>query len=158
MTDTLIVYFSVTNCTKLAAEMIRKLTGADILRLETVKEYPTDFHTLKFIAEQQINERVSVPLKTKIPDLRKYKRIFIGSPIWFNTIAPPIKTFLENANLSGKDVAIFATHGDDNVQTINEDVQGILTNVNLKQPILINGDFVHGDEKRVKTWLQNIKM
>ena len=157
MSDTLIVYFSVTNCTKLAAEMIAKQINADILRLEPVKEYPTDFQTLNLIAEQQINEGLHIPIKTKIPDLSKYKTILIGSPIWHKTIAPPIKTFLEQNNLAQKKVAIFVTHGSNNIHTIEEDIHGLLPNANVRTPVLINGDFVHGDEVKVKNWLSHIR-
>ncbi len=37
--------------------------------------------------------------------------MFVGSPIWYGTYAPPFATFADAANLDGKTVAPFCTHG-----------------------------------------------
>jgi multimeric flavodoxin WrbA len=43
-------------------------------------------------------------------DLDEFDVIFLGSPIWAGTYAPPIKTLLENGILKNKKVFYFYTH------------------------------------------------
>ncbi|MBK1812047.1 flavodoxin [Clostridium sp. YIM B02505] len=40
-----------------------------------------------------------------------YDTIFIGSPNWFKTIAPPVLSFLRRHDFTGKKVIPFCTHG-----------------------------------------------
>lgn len=47
------------------------------------------------------------PLNKNVDD---YDIIFIGTPIWAWTYAPPIRTFLENSNISNKKIALFSCH------------------------------------------------
>ena len=43
-------------------------------------------------------------------DLKNYDEIIIGSPVWWYTIAPVIRTFLKENDLSGKIIKPFATN------------------------------------------------
>jgi flavodoxin len=40
-----------------------------------------------------------------------YEYIFIGTPNWFKSFAPPILSFLRNVDLSQKTIIPFCTHG-----------------------------------------------
>ena len=42
--------------------------------------------------------------------MSKYDEIIIGSPVWWYTIAPVIRTFLKENDLSGKTIKPFATN------------------------------------------------
>jgi flavodoxin len=44
-------------------------------------------------------------------DLAEYEEIIIGTPTWWYTMAPAVLTFLSHADLDGKKVAVFQTHG-----------------------------------------------
>ena len=50
-------------------------------------------------------------LKPPPVDPAAYDVIFVGSPNWWGTIAPPVMTFLTSADFSGKTIAPFVTHG-----------------------------------------------
>ena len=43
-------------------------------------------------------------------DLSKYDEIILGSPVWWYTIAPVIRTFLNDNDLSNKKIIPFATN------------------------------------------------
>lgn len=40
-----------------------------------------------------------------------YRIIFIGTPNWFKTFAPPVMSFLKQHDFTGKIVIPFCTHG-----------------------------------------------
>lgn len=106
----LVVYYSYTGNTKMIAENIQKKLGCDILEIKPVIPYSTDYQTV--VDEEQNNESAKkTPEIEKIDvDLNNYDEIIIGSPVWWYTIAPVIRTFLKENDLSGKTIIPFATN------------------------------------------------
>jgi len=107
----LIVYYSHSSNTCKLAKLIAEETGGTICELVPEKAYPDDYNTIVEQAKQEIQAGFRPELKTKVNDLASYATVFVGTPNWCSTIAPPVATFLESYNLSGKNVAPFCTHG-----------------------------------------------
>lgn len=99
-TKKLIVYYSYTGNTKMIAERIQKKLKCDILEIKPVVPYSTDYQTV--VDEEQNNESTGkTPEIEKIEkNLSNYDEIIIGSPVWWYTIAPVIRTFLKENNLN----------------------------------------------------------
>lgn len=106
----LVVFYSYTGHTKMIAENIQRKLNCDILEIKPVKPYSTDYQTV--VDEEQNNSSVG-----KTPDIQKidknlndYDEIIIGTPVWWYTIAPVIRTFLTQNDLSNKTIKPFATN------------------------------------------------
>ena len=106
----LVVFYSYTGHTKMIAESIQRKLNCDILEIKPVKQYSTDYQTV--VDEEQNNSSVG-----KTPDIQKidknlndYDEIIIGTPVWWYTIAPVIRTFLTQNDLSNKTIKPFATN------------------------------------------------
>lgn len=107
---TLIVYFSWSSSgnTEKMANVIKERTGGDILKIEPAVAYPTDYSECGDVAKAERDEN-SRPKISNLPDsLGEYDTIFIGYPIWWHTAPMIIGTFLENYDLSGKNVYPFS--------------------------------------------------
>ena len=102
------------------AESIQKKLGCDILEIKPVIPYSTDYQ--KVVDEEQNNESSGkTPDIQKIDkDLSQYNEIIIGSPVWWYTIVPVIRTFLKENDLSGKIIKPFATNAGWLGQTFKE--------------------------------------
>lgn len=82
--NSLVVYFSQTGNTKIAAEKLQQLTGADIFRLQATIPY-------KIHRVMQFSHRVDVEgktgafpaIKNQVPHWGKYSVIYLGFPVWF---------------------------------------------------------------------------
>lgn len=106
----LVVFYSYTGHTKMIAESIQQKLNCDILEIKPVKPYSTDYQTV--VDEEQNNSSAG-----KTPDIQKidknineYDEIIIGTPVWWYTIAPVIRTFLTQNDLSNKTIKPFATN------------------------------------------------
>lgn len=106
----LVVFYSYTGHTKMIAENIQQKLNCNILEIKPVKPYSTDYQTV--VDEEQNNSSVG-----KTPDIQKidknlndYDEIIIGTPVWWYTIAPVIRTFLTQNDLSNKTIKPFATN------------------------------------------------
>ena len=95
---------------KYAAAQIQKATGGTLFEIKPVKPYPSEYRECTVQARKEIQEGVR-PERAKVEDMGKYDVIFIGSPNWWSTIAPPVASFLASYDLSGKTVIPFVTHG-----------------------------------------------
>ena len=104
-----IVYLSRTNNTKAVAEMIHIEVGGDLIPLELQNPYPADYNAIVKQVSEENESGFLPPLKTKI-ELAQYDTIFLGFPTWGMQLPPPIKSFLNDYNLTGKTVIPFNTH------------------------------------------------
>lgn len=116
----LVVYYSYTGNTKMIAESIQKKLNCDILEIQPVKPYSSDYQ--KVVDEEQNNSSTNKTPEIKKIDLKldDYDEIIIGTPVWWYTIAPVIRTFLKENNLSGKTIKPFATNAGWLGQTFKE--------------------------------------
>ena len=92
------------------AAWIAKHAGADLVELEMAEPYPEPYGATLKAAEQDVSTGALPALKA-IPSLDGYDVVFLGSPIWYGTYAPPVGTFLAADALAGKTVVPFCTHG-----------------------------------------------
>ena len=118
-TKPLVVYWtwSETHNTKTVAEMLQQKTGADIALIEMVTPYPNDFGSVMQLGQRDLQQPKAPAIKDMNLDISKYDPIYVGTPIWFSTFAPPVRTFLQSYDLKGKTVALFCTHGQGNPAT-----------------------------------------
>ena len=128
----LVVYYSYTGHTKMIAKRIEEKLGCDILEIKPIIPYSTNYQTV--VNKEQNNESSNkTPQIEKIDkDLKKYDEIIIGSPVWWYTIAPVIRTFLRQNDLSGKTIKPFATNAGWLGQTFKE-IKKLCPNSNVKE-------------------------
>lgn len=150
----LVVYYSYSGNTRVVAKQIQKETGADIFQIETVKAYPAEYKAVVDQAKKEINENYKPALKDLPANLAQYDVIYVGSPCWWGTVAPPVATFLSNSNLSGKTIAPFMTHGGSRMGHSVEDIKKLCPQSTVTEGLPIRGGQVNKAQDEVKKWLQ----
>ncbi len=105
----LIVYYSMSGNTDKVANSIKELTGGDIFSIETVENYARA--DIEDIAKKQISEGYKPKLANSVSNITQYDTIFIGSPVWWFSVTPPVMSFLSQYDLKGKKVVPFCTCG-----------------------------------------------
>ncbi|MBS1738641.1 MAG: NAD(P)H-dependent oxidoreductase [Bacteroidetes bacterium] len=165
----LIVYLSRTSNTKAVAEIIQKKVGGDLVALELVTPYPENYQQ---IVAQVANENASgfpPPLKTKIDSIQNYDVVFVGFPTWGMQLPPPMKSFLNQYNLSGKTIIPFNTNGGYGIGSSFETVKQLCPNSTVLEGFSTRGGserdgilyVMQGDKEvqvqaEVQTWLKKI--
>ena len=107
----LVVYYSMTGKTRLAAQAIAKALNATVVEIEEKRPVPMPFVYLSggFRALTNRGSRIC-PVDV---DLKQYERIFIGSPIWASRPTPAVNSFIYEANFEGRSIIPFFTMGGD---------------------------------------------
>lgn len=106
---TLIVYFSwsTSGNTEKMASYIQEQTNGDLLEIEPLNPYPTDYEECGDVALVERDENARPEIANLLDSIEEYDTIFIGYPIWWHTAPMIIGTFLENYDLSGVEVYPF---------------------------------------------------
>lgn len=128
----LIAYYSHSGNTKEAAEKIQSLTGADLFEIKPANEYPKDYNAVVNQAKQEKADDVR-PELVSLGNVKAYDILFIGTPVWWYTMASPVKTFLSANNFEGKIVAPFCTHGGGGASSTYTDIQKLAQGAEVKE-------------------------
>jgi flavodoxin len=152
----LIAYYSHSGNTGKIAALIQKQVGGTLLSIEPETAYPADHAKVIEQSRKEIPAGYKPPLKTKAPDLEGFDTIFVGSPNWLNTVAPPVFTFLTENNFSGKKVAPFATYGGGGLGKIAEDIAKLCPQSTVLEAIAFSGDGGSEAESAIAAWLKKI--
>ena len=157
----LIVYYSYTGHTKMIAEKIQKILNCDILEIKPFTEYSEDYNQV--VDEEQNNSSANKKPEIQVidKDLSKYDEIILGSPVWWYTIAPVIRTFLTQNNLDNKIIKPFATNAGWLGHTFKE-IKKLCPNsrVENEMNIVFTQDYRENklvtDEREIENWINKL--
>ncbi len=151
----LVAYFSWGGNTKSIAEKIHSQVGGDMFRIEPVTPYPSDYNETAYgVAKEQKDKGIHPPITNT--DISSYDVIFVGTPAWWYTMAPPVMTFLAENNFEGKTIVPFITHGGGGGYTIDKDMAGLAKGAKVLTPFVV---YERGDartDKDIETWINNL--
>ncbi len=154
----LVVYYSWSGNTREIATQIKNATDADIFEIVPEKAYPKDYNACVDQAKKEINADYRPPLKSKIDNIQKYDVIFVGSPNWWSTIAPPVATFLSTYKLDGKTIVPFITHEGSRMGRSVSDIKKLCPKSTVLDGLPIRGGSVKNAQADVLKWLREIDM
>ncbi|MDO8966694.1 flavodoxin [Algoriphagus sp.] len=135
----LIVYLSRTKNTKAVAEMIHREVGGDLVELKLVTPYPENYRAIVDQVARENESGYLPPLKTKIPDVASYEIVFVGFPTWGMQLPPPMKSFLNQVDLSGKTVIPFNTNAGYGIGSSFETVKELCPNSTILEGYYTKG-------------------
>lgn len=153
MKNILIVYYSLFQNTANLALEIALHTDGTLRELIPDKNYSFDYNTAAKEVRNQIAQGFCPKLLSGSESIDEYDTIFIGSPNWFKTIAPPIMSFLKCNDLSGKTVIPFCTHGGGGFCQIVNDIAMECPKSEILPGIAVNGT---AEPEEVTHWLETI--
>ena len=105
-----IVYFTHSGNTELAAKQLAEVTGAKMIRL--LPEQPYSSEDVNWVNTQEhLNQSLRPAIKPIDIDFAKVDTVFVGFPIWWHEEPAVIRTFLDNygEQLKGKVIFPFCT-------------------------------------------------
>lgn len=152
----LIVCFSHSGNTREIANQIKDLTGADIFEIQHIDAYPKSYNALVAQVRKGISGTFTPKLKTLTGNVENYGIIFIGSPNWWSTIAPPVATFLSVNRLEGKTIIPFITHEVSRMGHSASDIKKHCPGSTILEGPPIRGSNAKGALRDIASWLQNL--
>ena len=106
----LIVSYSYSGNTHQIAQGLQTITNGDWFEIHPWQPYPMAFPELLEQVKREVQSSYHPRLLPLRCSVRPYQVIFVGSPNWCGTIAPPLASWLYKNNLSGKIILPFYSH------------------------------------------------
>lgn len=107
----LVAYFSRSGNTRVVAGLIQRGLGADLYEIRPATAYPEDYLQTVEQARRERDSGFEPALESRVHNLGAYDTLFLGFPIWGETMPPVVRAFLSAHDLAGKTIIPFNTHG-----------------------------------------------
>jgi len=118
---TLVVYFSRSGITRKVAGRIAELLGCDLQEIVPARSYSGLFGW--FRAGIEIAKKRFPEIHTLDHPPGDYDLVIVGTPVWANTMASPVRSFFSKYHDELKTVSLFATKGGKSRSRFADDVE-----------------------------------
>ena len=143
-----------TGNTKIAAGIIQKITGADMVEIVPEKAYSPVYKecVAEAVKDWKNNAR---PAIAGCPEtIEKYDTIYLGYPNYCGTMPMCVFTFLEKYDLTGKTIRPFCTNEGNGMGQSEEDIRKICPGAYVGSGLSIKGSTAADAGPDIKEWLQ----
>jgi flavodoxin len=152
----LIAYYSRSGNTRKIANLIQQEIGGTLHEIQPEVPYPSSYHATVDQAKEEIQAGYRPVLRSTLDHIESYDTVLVGSPNWWNTIAPPVATFLSEYNLSGKTIVPFCTHGGGGLGRVGKDIAELCPQSAVLSSFEIYGSGGVDAQARVRAWLNKV--
>ena len=91
-----------------------------------------------------------------MPEITSYAVVFLGSPIWWYTMAPPLAAFIDRFDLNEKTVVPFHTHGGGGVGSFEKDIAQMCPHSTIAGGFGVYDRGGRETRARIGSWLSSI--
>ena len=93
------------------AGWVQEETGGDLFSIQVTDPYPSDWDACLERANEERGSGARPALRGDVENLDSYDTVFLGYPNWWYGVPMALLSFLEQNDLSGKEVYLFCSHG-----------------------------------------------
>ncbi|MGI1818687.1 flavodoxin [Lactobacillus johnsonii] len=144
--------------TEVIARDIQKLTKSDMYQVVPKKPYPMKSYSAvekRATAEQKNNARPAI--KNPIPSMKKYKTVFIASPVWYSELPMVMRTFMDKTDLNGKTIIPVVTDFGSGFASIPDQIKKQYPKANVIDGFNVQGADVQKAQPQVKKFVDGLK-
>ena len=148
----LIAYYSHSGNTEKLAKAIQSKTDGVLFEVKEKDPYPQNHQAVVDQAKKEIGEGFKPALKAKVDDIDTYDTVFVGSPNWWYTIAPPVATFLAEHDMTDKTIIPFYTHGGGGAGSIEKDIAKLCPGSKLQGGLSFEFPYFFQAQSKRESW------
>lgn len=137
----------------MVAGLIQRGVGADLFEIRPASPYPEDYLETVEKARVERDEGIEPPLERRIDAIASYETVYLGFPIWGETVPPVVRSFLRAHDLGGKILVPFITHGGFGLGTSLSVLAAHAPNAQLKEAFSMEADQERRTMNQVREWL-----
>lgn len=131
--------------TEIVAKMIQgDVAGSDLFLIQRTDKLTSDYNAIVRQGQEELNANARPKLATHVKNMDSYDVVILVYPNWWYDMPMTVYSFLDEYNLSGKNIVIFCTSGgsgfSDSIKTIGklEPNATILEGLSISQDIPAN--------------------
>lgn len=144
------------NVQQLAA-WVQEETGGDIFSIRVTDPYPGDWDECLERANEERGNDVRPMLQEKIENIDQYDTVFLGYPNWWYGTPMALLSFLEQNDLSGKDVYLFCSHGTGGLANSVEIIKETIPDAKISDNIFdCYEEEAVSSEDKIRSWVNDL--
>ncbi|WP_176059597.1 flavodoxin [Paraburkholderia sp. BCC1876] len=149
----LVAYFSRSGNTQVIAGLLQRAFKANVFEIRPADPYPAEYLAAVEQARQERDSGVEPRLAARVSDISRYDRVYLGFPIWGETVPPIIRTFLATHELAGKTLTPFVTHGGYGLGNSMSVLASNAPRTEVSRPFVMQADQERRTMNLVNEWL-----
>lgn len=155
--NALIISYSYSGNTHQIAKTIQSITGADWCEIYPWQPYPVEFPDLLKQVQGEVKRGYRPRLLPGAPSPRLYSVVFVGSPNWCGTIAPPLASWLSGHDLSEKIILPFYSHCGGVVGDITGDIAALCPKADVRAALNVIGNGGNELTALLRDWIRLVE-
>jgi flavodoxin len=146
--------------TQVVAELIGRLTGCDVHRIEPADPYPDDYEETRVRNVREQDDDARPAIANPLPAVANYRTVLLGSPIWSVRTPLIMTTFTEGLDLRGKTVHPLVTYAVSGIGDAERNYAESCPGATIGESLAVRGEEVAdadpGVQPAVESWLRRI--
>jgi flavodoxin len=154
----LVVYYSYEGSTRLIAQAITEVLGADLLECKPVRDIRSKGFMKYVWGGRQVVFRKQPVLEPFEKNPNVYDTIVIGTPVWAFDYAPAIRSFVSQVPLTNKRIGLFCCHEGSKAKTLENLKKAISNNTIIGEMDFLNVEKNKEENiKKAKSWAISLR-
>ena len=154
MSKILVSYFSASGVTKRVAQKVATAINGDLFEIEPVEKYTSedlDWTNKQSRSSIEMKENVKPEIINKVSNLDEYDTVCLAFPIWWYKEPTIIDKFLEENDMTEKNIYVFVTSGSSSIDSTYKSLKNNFPNLNFDSGKRFTGN--ESDEE-YKNWIR----
>lgn len=153
----LVAYFSRSGNTRVIAGLLHRTLPADLFEIRPAQPYSEDYFENVEQARLERDRDGQRALLEQAADMARYDTVYLGFPIWGETVPPVIKAFLAGHDLAGKTLIPFITHGGYGPGNSAAELARRAPKARLQPAFVLEADQERRTTTEVQGWLKKLE-
>ena len=108
------------------ASWVQEETGGDTFSIQVTEPYSSDWDECLDRANDERSQNARPELTETVENIKDYDVVFLGYPNWWYGAPMALLSFIEQNDLSDKQIYLFCSHGTGGLAGSVEDIEGVL--------------------------------
>lgn len=136
------------------AGWVQEQTGGDLFSIRVAEPYSSDWDECLSRANDERGEDARLELVENVENLDQYDTVFLGYPNWWYGVPMALLSFLEENDLSGKQVYLFCSHGTGGVADSVDIIEEAIPNAEISDNVFdCYEEDASSSQDEIQSWL-----
>lgn len=136
------------------AGWVQEQTGGDLFSIRVAEPYSSNWDECLERANNERGDDARPELVENVENLDQYDTVFLGYPNWWYGVPMALLTFLEENDLSGKQVYLFCSHGTGGVADSVDIIEEAIPNAEISDNVFdCYEEDASSSQEEIQSWL-----
>lgn len=140
------------------ASWVQEETGGDLFSIQVTEPYPSGWDECLERANEERSQNARPELTETVENIENYDVVFLGYPNWWYGAPMALLSFIEENDLSDKQIYLFCSHGTGGLAGSVEDIESVLPDTaSLSDSVFdVYEEDASGAQEDILSWLSEL--